>query len=774
MYDSYNDYTYLDRVFEPSKRLALVKDEIKPRLYNRGWREVTLCSPVGTNGKNPMVDVFYEMPDEPFAVVYAHAIVRSWMETPCVIFPNEAIVGITRPRYPLMEHFREGLIIREGSFKEGNYPQSEIDRTEALLPRIHPSFEHKVPLARLDEIGCARYDRVGEEGVFGASPYGHTIPNYETLLQNGLDGMLNKIDYWANINDKTDKTAEFYESARVIVRGMSDYLMMYSNKANELYLTEKDPTQKQYYKEISENCAYVAHNKPKTLYQAIQLMWCLSLWDWVDCLGRVDQYLYPFYEYSIKNGDVISVEDSITSLMYKIWENGAHNTTVSGCLPQNGEDATNDLSYLFLQVLRSIHDTHPRMVVRVGENMPERLMDLVTTIWSDGMSDPTLVSDTLVIPALQRIEVPLEDARDYATLGCQEIEIPGKSNTGCEDGSLNLGKVFQIAMRGGMSEDRDDVRVGPETKTFIECETFEEFFDSFKTQLEFFTELFCCQCSRSQEMRAAWYSKLVKGVFTTGCLERGLNHDDGGPIYGYGVAETGGLAAVADSMTAIKKLVFDEKFISKQELLDALKANYKGYEKIRLMLLNSAPKFGNDNDEADQMAQRVLDLFWSELNKYRSVRGGLYTGACSLLSGGISQAQHCGAMPNGRFQGDPFGNTMGPQPGADTNGLTAMLSSVSKLPLNKGVGGSTLNVILTQKMLETPEQRKNIGAIMRNYMATGGQMAQITTASLDDLLDARVHPERHGDLIVRVGGYSAQFVLEDAEVQDEIIKRYMN
>lgn len=274
-------------------------------------------------------------------------------------------------------------------------------------------------------------------------------------------------------------------------------------------------------------------------------------------------------------------------------------------------------------------------------------------------------------------------------------------------------------------------------------------------------------------MRAAWYSKLVKGVFTDGCLEKGLNHDDGGPIYGHGVVETGGLAAVADSMTAIKKLVFEDKLISKQELLDALKANYDGYEKIRIMLLNGAPKFGNDNDEADTMAQRVLDAFWSELGKYRSVRGGVYTGACSLLDGGISQARHVGAMPNGRFKGDPFGNTMGPQPGSDKNGLTAMLASVAKLPLHKGIGGTTLNVILTQKMLATPEQRKNIGAIMRSYMANGGQMAQITTANLDDLIDAKAHPERHGDLIVRVGGYSCQFVQMSEESQNEIISRYV-
>ena len=204
-----------------------------------------------------------------------------------------------------------------------------------------------------------------------------------------------------------------------------------------------------------------------------------------------------------------------------------------------------------------------------------------------------------------------------------------------------------------------------------------------------------------------------------------------------------------------------------------MEADFEGYEKERQLLLNGAPKFGNDDTEADEMAQRVLNTYWDEIAKYKSVRGGVYTGACSLLTNGIDYGRRMGAMPDGRHKGEPLGNTMGPRPGADHNGVTAMLSSVSKLPLYKGVGGTTLNVIFTTKMLATPEQRKNIAAVVKNYMATGGQMAQITTANLEDLKDAKEHPERHGDLIVRVGGYSTQFVQLDSRAQDEIISLYV-
>ena len=289
--------------------------------------------------------------------------------------------------------------------------------------------------------------------------------------------------------------------------------------------------------------SHVAHKKPQTLYQAVQLMWCLALWDWVDCIGRVDQFLYPFYRYSEENGDVITTEEAITSWMFKIWEGGSHNSTLSGADPATGREATNELTYLILQILRNIHDTHPRMVVRLREDTPKALTDLIVKIWSEGMSDPTIVSDTNVIPALRRIGVPLSDARDYATLGCQEIEIPGKSNTGCEDGSFNVAKVFEFALRGGKTADGE--QIGPKTKPFVDCEHFEELYQAFETQLAFFTEMHCTLCSRGQEIRAANHSKLVKGAFTDGVLERGIPHDAGGPIYGYGVIETAGISATS-------------------------------------------------------------------------------------------------------------------------------------------------------------------------------------------------------------------------------------
>ena len=190
------------------------------------------------------------------------------------------------------------------------------------------------------------------------------------------------------------------------------------------------------------------------------------------------------------------------------------------------------------------------------------------------------------------------------------------------------------------------------------------------------------------------------------------------------------------------------------------------------MLLNMAPKFGNDDPLADEMAVCVLNLFWDECARHKSIRGDVFTGACSLLDGGVSYGRLTGALPDGRFAGEPLGNSIGPRPGADRSGLSAMLASVAKLPLEKGVGGTTLNVILTTKLLSNPALRESIAATIRAYLLEGGQMAQVTTANLEDLIDAQKYPERHGDLIVRIGGYSVQFVQLSKILQDEIISRY--
>ncbi|MBR4866098.1 MAG: hypothetical protein IKU11_05395 [Clostridia bacterium] len=767
------NYKSTEEKFVFSPRMEAVHRDILKRLKPNRQREDTKTSPVSAGGQDPFRDVFCEMADEPYVIKEATAIVRSWLVTPVVIFENEPLVGITRPDYPNMEHFHWG-IMTEGLQREIDGAQgAEKASLEALRQQMEPLGWKHLTQEAAALLGTPRWHGLSREFIFSAGGYqGHTIPSYPRLLEYGLDGMLGYIDECAAKNG--GEPADLYEACRIIIRGMSAWLEGYGQKAAQLADAEEEENRKRWYRDIAENCAFVAHRKPETLYQAAQLTWTLSLWDWVDCVGRMDQYLYPFYLTSKTEGDVISAEEVVTSLVFKIWENGVHNLTLGGVKPEDGSDATNELSYLLLQVLRSIHDTHPRMSLRIHDGMEPEILDLAIKMWQEGMSDPTVVGDDTVIRGLTQIGIPLADARDYSELGCQEIEIPGKSNFGCEDGVFNLAKILEFTLYNGRSRQSPDMQVGLPTGEFTEFGDFEAFYTAYYQQLSYFTDIFIKLCNKGQEIRAANFSKLVKTPFTEGCLEKGKNHDAGGPLYNYGVVETGGLAVVADSLTAIKKLVFDQKKIDKSELIRALDANFAGYEELRQMLLRHAPKFGNDDPEADEMACRVLEDFWNLIGRYKSVRGDVFTGACSLLEGGIAMGANTGALPDGRFAGEPFGNTMGPRPGADREGITAMLNSVSKLPLEKGVGGTTLNLVLTSKLLESGEMRGNVASLIHTFLKNGGQMIQVTTANVEDLKDAVHHPENHGDLIVRIGGFSIQFVQLGPEAQQEVISRYQS
>ncbi len=228
---------------------------------------------------------------------------------------------------------------------------------------------------------------------------------------------------------------------------------------------------------------------------------------------------------------------------------------------------------------------------------------------------------------------------------------------------------------------------------------------------------------------------------------------------------------VADSFAALEKLVFADKTVDAGELEAALKTDFVGYDVMRSKLLD-APKFGNDDDFADTWATRVLEMFWEEVGKYKSIRGGRYMGACSLLTGGIEYGYGTAALPDGHRRGDPLGNTMGPRPGADKNGITSMLKSVSKLPLHLGLGGTTLNALVPCSENATEENKDKIIALFRTFLSMGGQLVQITTASKEAMLEAQKDPEAHRDLIVRVGGFSCPFVELGKTAQDEIISRY--
>ena len=743
---------------------------VHARMKSWSDRENTRTGPE-PDGKEPFLEAFENMPDEPYVVCLAQGISDSWAVSPIVIDEDDVLVGFQRPRRLLYEHFSWGIEYDTYAFSYSdvyNGKKEEMKaRIEAQKSRLFPmDFEH------IDKVGREMFGReVYEslEGLWSPGGYqGHTVPDYFRLLRRGIGGTLEDVrKYAANTADQ--KKLDLYRAMEILLRGMTRHILIYADAADKK-ADSCEGEKADRFRKIAANCRAIAENKPETLYQAAQLVWFYSLWDWVDCVGRLDQYLWPFYERSLKGGDDFSCEDIMTALIMKFMEHGVHNIPLGGVKVEDGSDATNDLSFMTLQICRTLHTTHPRLVARIHEGSPKEFMALVVRMWSEGMSDPTLASDKLIIEGLREYGVSLEDARSYTTLGCQEIEIPGKSNFGCEDGIFSLAKIFEYTINDGV--DRfNNLQCGLKTGHLCDFASMDELWDAFIKQMKYFTERFITLCNLGQEIRSANVSKLVKSLFTDDCIARGLHLDEGGSVYNYGVVETAGASAVADSMAALDKLVFTEKVISPETLEAALAADFEGYEKERQLLLN-APKYGNDDPLADGYMARILDAFWTEIGKYRSVRGGVFTGACSLLEAGIGYGKCTWAMPDGRHKGEELGNTIGPRTGADKEGLTAMLNSVEKLPLKKGIGGATVNVLIPTDITKTPEEREKIEALMTAYMMNGGQMAQLTTANREDMIDAKTHPERHENLIVRVGGFSTRFIEMGNSAQNEVIKRY--
>jgi len=768
---NYMNYAYTDKLFKLTDRMSKIRADVEARMKPWGARESTHTGGA-YDKKEPFLDAFEDLADAPYPVALAEGIVRSWLETEPVIYESELLVGINRPQRRFYEHFSWGLYDHMWAFESRpDYLEihDDIERRYRAIgeSRITPGSSSAMEQACREFFGSEEGAKASERGLWATGGYqGHTVPGYPKLLSLGLDGTLEQIDlYDANTIDP-DKRA-FYEALRIIVRGLSAFAELYADLARDMAERTDSKDEKDRLAMIETNCRAVAHKAPETLYEALQLQWFYCLWDWVDCVGRADQYLYPFFE---RETDEIFREELITSFMLKIREHGVHNVTIAGVDPDTGKSSANDLTMLMLQIARTMHCTHPRITIRVDKQTPAEVLALGVQMWSEGMSDPTVVSDTLVINGLREFGVSLKDARDYSMLGCQEIEIPGKSNFGCEDGVFNLAKVLEYTLNDGCDATLG-IRMVPKGGRIATYNSIDEIWADYSYNVEYLTRAFTELCSLGQTARDKNFSKLVKCVYTDDCIVKGVNMDGGGARYNYGCVETMGMAVTADAFAALEKVVFTDKTVDAATLDAAMKANFEGYEDVRALLL-AAPKYGNDDEFADSWAIRVLEHFWTECTKYRSVRGGAYMGACSLLDGGVYYGKDTHALPDGHRRGDPLGNSIGPRPGADKNGVTAMLKSVAKLPLKLGLGGTTVNTLIPCSSNSSEEQKAAIAALFRAYLENGGLQAQITTASLEDMLDAQIHPELHENLIIRVGGYSALFNDCEKEMQDELISRH--
>ena len=604
-------------------------------------------------------------------------------------------------------------------------------------------------------------NRSGAE--WGGGWGGHSNPDYGRIVNFGTDYIRSII---AENHDKHPDEAWFYRSCEYTLDAIDIIGERYGKLALELSEKCENEADKTLLLRMAEAFRIVPKKPAYDFTSAMCSFMLIFALDGSDSPGRFDQYMYPAY---LKTEN----KEDVTDLLDRLWEyfhvHRSWNLCISGS-DENGNDETNALSYDILSMVRKKRYQTPNLTCRVHRNTPDRLWNDIADTLAVGTGLPALYNDDVVCAALEKIGISPEDSHDYCMNGCNQIDIFGKSHMGLEDGEVVFTKCLEFALHNG-KDDMTGEKISVETGDPLTFTTYERFERAFMDQLEYVTYNSCSSANDWQHMRGVSEPHPLRSCLISGCLEKGRDYRNGGPVYNHGQILAEGIADTGDSLYAVKKLVFDEKKYTMAELIDALRADFKGYEQLHYDFRN-CEKFGNDSQEVDTITARILGRFFTVLKRNKTYRGGIYTGGCSTFNRAAGYGMQTAALPNGKRKGEPLlADSIAATPGRDTNGPTAQIKSVLKYNHADGCSGFVFQNKFEKKMFASEKGKASFIALAKAYFAGGGQQYTVTVVSPEDLLDAKKNPENHRNLIVRVGGYSDYFVNLNTELQDNVIER---
>ena len=495
----------------------------------------------------------------------------------------------------------------------------------------------------------------------------------------------------------------------------------------------------------------VPRNRPRDFFEACQFFWLAYSFIENDSPGLFDYALGAYYE-------THDPEDRYECLK-KLWELFRRVRAWNLCVGRSDELWNNHdcaLTYDVLRVARELKYNTPNITMRFHRNSPERAWREAAETIAAGIGMPAIYNDEAVCPALEALGIPESDSHLYCMNGCNQIDIFGKSHMGLEDGEISVIKALELALFGGM-DPKTGKALGAATGDAAAFKTFEELLSAFYKQTDHLTDAAVSMSNKCQRIFATeapnpWLSLVIRG-----CIEKGLDYKNRGPYYGHGQILTEGLPDAADGLAAIRRCVFDEKKYTMAQLLAALKADFVGYEDLRADLLRS-PKFGNDRDDVDGIYAAITDHIYRYAQTKRTFRGGVFGFGCSTFERAARYGRSVCALPNGRRSGDDtLADSIGAVPGCDTNGPTALLSSVLKANQYLAVSGNVLQMKFSKTQFNTEKGISAFIALAKTYFAGGGQTLQVNVVDAEELKRAKAEPEKYGKLIVRVGGFSAYF-----------------
>ena len=578
----------------------------------------------------------------------------------------------------------------------------------------------------------------------------------------------------------------------IVCDGIMRLASRYSDAAKSLAACEKDEGRKEELLAIARICSRVPADPPNTFHEACQFVWFVQLGGIISenplalNLGRFDQYMYPFYEADVRAGrlDRKKTQELVECLWLKLSEwvwtissntanyfagyNQFQNLTVGG-RKRDGSDGTNELSYICLKATESVKPHQPGLRVRIHPESPDEFLMAVAELVSKGLGFPAIHSDRAGYEMLLQMGYDPEDARDWSNCGCV---VPHFRKTGewTSAVNVNFGAALEYALNQGRSRLSGKLMGLPE-KPIEELAHFEEVKEAFFRQLSNLIEHAVIGTVVAQKIHMEMVPRPFLSACVDGCLEKGTDLSKGGAYYNIGPVLTGiGLGVVANSLAAIKKLVFEDKITSLGELNLALDKNWEGFEELRNQALG-VPKYGNDDDYVDSLAREISDFYFKETRKYKDVFGSPFNTAFMGISNYVPTGKIVGALPCGRRAREPLSEGVSPFAGSDVSTPLAVMRSAAKVNHDLHSGGTLLNLRLNKSLVDTPRGRRNLAAMIQAYFSLGAFHVQFNTVSTEVLRKAQAHPEQYRDLLVRVAGYSTQFVNLSREMQDAIIAR---
>jgi trans-4-hydroxy-L-proline dehydratase len=567
----------------------------------------------------------------------------------------------------------------------------------------------------------------------------------------------------------------------------------HSEKALELAELESNPERKQELQEIAEICQYVPAHAPRTFREALQAYWFVHLgvitelntWDAFNP-GRLDQHLNPFYQREVEAGKL--TKEQAKELLQCFWikfnnqpappkvgvtaaESGTYTDFAninSGGLKVDGSDGVNEVTYLVLDVIDEMRLLQPSSNIQLSKKNPDRFLKRALKIIRQGWGQPSIFNADTIVEELLRQGKSIEDARCGGASGCVEIGAFGKEAY-ILTGYLNLVKILELALNNGV-DPRTGEQLGLPTGKAADIKSFEEVISAYNTQLKHFVDIKVKGNNIIERLYATYMPAPFLSILIDDCISRGKDYNDGGPRYNTNYIQGVGLGSITDCLSAIKLHVFEKGDLPWQELLQALQLNFEGMESTRQLLLNKTPRYGNDDDYADEIMRIVFDSYYAEINGRKNTKGGHYRinllpTTCHVYFGSV-----IGATPDGRKAWQPLSEGISPVQGADRQGPTAVVKSASKMDHTR-TGGTLLNLKFTPQVLEGEDGIDKLSQLVRAYFKLDGHHIQFNVVKAETLKDAQQHPEQYRDLIVRVAGYSDYFCDLSKELQDEIIGR---